>query len=89
MAEQIVIDTGPLVALHRIGRLYILDMLPFNFLCPAEVRRELDEGQAAGHPRIGPSLSSYPPIADAMNAATSFLSCSWSTRRIYIMWPAS
>jgi predicted nucleic acid-binding protein len=54
VSERIVINTGPLVALDRIGCLEILLRLPYEFLCPEEVRRELDEGEAAGHPRIAP-----------------------------------
>jgi len=39
----------------RIGCLEILPELPYEFLCPEEVRRELDEGETAGHPRIVPA----------------------------------
>lgn len=48
MAEPIVIDTGPLITLDRMGALDIPGKLPLDFLCPAEVRRELDEGRRAG-----------------------------------------
>lgn len=47
MAESIVIDTGPLITLDRIGALDIPGKFPLDFLCPAEVRRELDEGRRA------------------------------------------
>lgn len=38
----------------RIGCLEILPELPYEFLCPEQVQQELDEGEAAGHPRIVP-----------------------------------
>ena len=52
MADELVINTGPLTAFDRMGCLDQIGRLPFVFVCPQEVRRELDEGEAAGHPRI-------------------------------------
>ena len=54
MSERIVINTGPLISLARIGCLEILPGLPYEFVCPEQVRRELDEGETAGHPRVVP-----------------------------------
>jgi uncharacterized protein len=54
MRETIVINTGPLVAWHRMGCLSIIGLLPYELQCPTEVRRELDDGAAAGHPSIAP-----------------------------------
>jgi hypothetical protein len=48
MADRIVIDTGPLIALARAGALEIVPKLPLDFVCPGEVRDELDEGEARG-----------------------------------------
>jgi predicted nucleic acid-binding protein len=48
VSERIVINTGPLVSLARIGCLEILSGLPYEFFCPEQVRRELEEGEAAG-----------------------------------------
>lgn len=50
MPERLVIDTGPLITLSRIGCLDIVGRLPFEFLCPDAVRRELAEGEATGYP---------------------------------------
>jgi len=67
MADELVINTGPLIAFDRMGCLDEIGRLPFVFVCPDEVRHELDEGEAAGHPGIAPSwlavqkLSSQPP----------------------------
>lgn len=54
MAERIVINTGPLIALERIDALPIVEQLPYEFLCPAEVRAELDAGVFLGHRAVNP-----------------------------------
>lgn len=52
MAEQIVIDSGPLIILARIEALPMLGMLPLEFVCPFEVSEELDRGASKGHPKV-------------------------------------
>jgi hypothetical protein len=52
VSERIVINTGPLISLDRIGCQEILAELPYEFLCPEQVQQELAEGEKAGHPRI-------------------------------------
>jgi predicted nucleic acid-binding protein len=52
--ERIVINTGPLITLARIECLNVVGRLPYEFLCPEAVRRELDAGEAEGFPRIAP-----------------------------------
>jgi len=54
MAEVLVINTGPLIALERMACLNQVGRLPFEFVCPEQVRQELDEGHAAGYPLIDP-----------------------------------
>jgi len=54
VAERLVINTGPLIAFERIDCLEVIGELPYKILCPQEVRTELDEGEAAGHPRVDP-----------------------------------
>lgn len=54
MAERIVIDTGPLVAFSRAELLDVVGTLPFDFVCPEEVRQELAAGETAGYPRVEP-----------------------------------
>ncbi|MEW6752595.1 MAG: DUF3368 domain-containing protein [Candidatus Latescibacterota bacterium] len=72
MAEVIVVNTGPLIAWHRMDCLEAIGQPPFNFVCPAQVRQELDDGGVAGHPRIGPpwlqvrSLSSPVPSLNVL-----------------------
>jgi hypothetical protein len=41
MAEQVVINTGPLIALSRIEALELVGQLPYQFFCPEEVRAGL------------------------------------------------
>ena len=55
MTERIVIDTGPLITFSRIRFLDIVGQLPYDFICPTEVRTELEDGEALGHPRVAPS----------------------------------
>lgn len=52
MADRIVVNTGPLVALARGGALPVAATLPYEWLCPAEVRDELDAGVGRGHPEV-------------------------------------
>jgi hypothetical protein len=54
MAERIVINTGPLIALARMEAIDVAGQLPYEFLCPSEVRAELEAGAAVGHPRVNP-----------------------------------
>ncbi|MEI8191936.1 MAG: DUF3368 domain-containing protein [candidate division NC10 bacterium] len=62
MAESIVINTGPLITLDRIGALDLPGKLPFAFICPAEVRAEIDAGHRAGHPDIAPEWLRVEPL---------------------------
>jgi predicted nucleic acid-binding protein len=52
MAERIVLDAGPIIALTRAGALDAIGRLPFEFVSPREVGGELDEGIRRGHPVI-------------------------------------
>ncbi len=54
MPELIVTNTGPLIVLQRVQCLDIVGRLPLEFVCPREVRVELDQGEATGHQRLVP-----------------------------------
>ena len=54
MADRIVINTGPIITFARIDVLDRVGGLPYEFICPTEVRAELDEGESAGYPRLAP-----------------------------------
>jgi hypothetical protein len=54
MAERIVVNTGPLLALAQGEALDLAGHLPYLFICPGEVRAELDRGAALGHSEIRP-----------------------------------
>ena len=62
MADRIVIDTGPLIALARIDALDLPGRLPIEFVCPVEVREELDAGERAGYGRVAPGWLSVVPL---------------------------
>jgi predicted nucleic acid-binding protein len=73
MAERIVVDTGPLIALARADALGAVSALPLEFIAPVEVRQELDEGERRGHaPVVAPWLryvQSSTSMADAIARA--------------------
>lgn len=54
MAERIIINTGPLITLAKMDALHVPEQLPFIFLCPEQVREELEAGERAGHSRVRP-----------------------------------
>jgi predicted nucleic acid-binding protein len=63
MAERVVIDTGPLIAFARMGALDVIGQMPFEFICPEEIRKELDYGTAQGHPPIDPFWLKVIPLS--------------------------
>ena len=64
MAERIVINTGPLIALARMDALNIGAQLPYEFLSPLEVKDELDDGASQGYPLISPAWLLVMPLAN-------------------------
>lgn len=74
MAERIVVNTGPLIALARADALDIIGQLAFEFMCPPAVRRELDEGADLGHPAVTASWLAVTPLARPLDpVATTIL----------------
>lgn len=69
VAERIVINTGPLIALAQVDALDLLGKLPCQFICPPEVRAELDAGAAAGHAPIQPAGLHIVPLAQSVSVA--------------------
>jgi predicted nucleic acid-binding protein len=63
MSERIVINTSPLIALNRMGALDIIGKLLCEFLCPDEVKTEIEAGAAQGYPVIAPSWLKVMPLA--------------------------
>ena len=53
-AEQLVVDSGPLIALARMDALGVVGALPLDLICPREVRVELDAGARQGYPKVEP-----------------------------------
>lgn len=54
MAERIVINTGPLIALAKAEALGVAARLPLEFICPPQVHEELAAGVRAGHIGVEP-----------------------------------
>lgn len=55
MAERLVINTGPIIALAHADALSIAQELPYDFLCPTQVRDELMRGIQMGLPVVNPT----------------------------------
>ena len=70
MAERIVINTGPLIALARMGGLDVTGQLPYEFICPSEVRAELDEGASLGYQAIEPAWLTVIPLIASPSAVS-------------------
>jgi len=68
MAERIVINTGPLIALARMDALDVLGQLPYEFICPSEVRDELYEGASLGYQTIAPPWLTVIPLIASPSA---------------------
>ena len=67
MADRIVINTGPVIALIRMEAIDVVGQLPYEFLCPPEVQAELEASAAKGHPVIHPSWLQVQPLQGAGN----------------------
>jgi predicted nucleic acid-binding protein len=52
--EDIVVNTGPLIALGRIGAFEVIARLPLRFVAPRQVAEEIEAGARAGHPVVVP-----------------------------------
>jgi len=68
MAERIVINTGPLIALARMDALDVPGALPYQFICPNQVREELDEGASLGYQAIAPAWLSVISLSASPSA---------------------
>ncbi len=63
MAEQIVINTGPLIALGKMDAFDAVAKLPFEFICPAQVKDEIEAGAARGYAVTVPDWVKVIPLA--------------------------
>ena len=71
MAERIVINTAPSIALSRMDALDVIGQLSLEFICPGEVRDELDEGAAQGYPSIAPSWLAVVPLSTPLSPVSA------------------
>lgn len=63
VAELIIVDAGPLIALAKADALEVAGELPLEFICPQSVRDELDAGLAKGHAEVNPTWLKVLPVA--------------------------
>lgn len=69
--RRVVVNTGPLIALARIGALEIPGRLDLTFMAPEEVRHELEEGVRLGHPPVQAPWLTYVRLAAPLNLMVS------------------
>ena len=67
MADRLVINTGPLIALARAEALEVVAALPIEIIAPLEVQAELEAGVAAGHPSVSAPFVRFLPLSSALN----------------------
>src|SRR5262249_22980101 len=65
MAERIVINTGPLVALGHAGVTSVVARLPYAFLAPTAVRDELERGRASGFEAVDVGWVTFQTLKDS------------------------
>ena len=65
--ETIVINSGPLILLHRIQEMDIPGKMPCRFICPPAVRDELDAGVRFGHTVIAPRWLEVSPLSSPVS----------------------
>jgi predicted nucleic acid-binding protein len=65
--ERLVVNTGPLIALGRVGAFEIIGRLPIAFVIPADVAREIEAGIRAGHPVAVPTWAAVHALGTAIS----------------------
>ena len=68
VAEALVVNAGPLIALARSGALDLVGRLPINYVCPLQVRTELDEGARSGYVDIRVPWLEAVPLATPLDS---------------------
>jgi hypothetical protein len=72
-AERLVVNTGPLIALGRVGAFDIIGQLPVIFIVPKEVADEIEIGARAGYPVAMPAWATVHPLRAAIEPLGSHL----------------
>jgi hypothetical protein len=70
VAESIVVNAGPLIALARAGALDIVGRLLITYVCPMQVRTELDEGARSGYLDIRVPWLEVVPLTTPLDAVS-------------------
>lgn len=61
--EQLVVNTGPLIALGRIDAFEVVGQLPIKFIAPPQVAGEIEAGSRLGHPFTMPGWIDVQPLS--------------------------
>lgn len=64
--EELVVNTGPLIALGRIDAFDFIGQLPIRFTTPRQVSDEIEVGSRLGHPVIVPPWVTVQELAGAV-----------------------
>ncbi len=67
MTERIVINTGPLIAFGKMEAFDVIATLPFEFICPTQVKDEIEAGAARGYAVNAPDWISVIPLATPLS----------------------
>lgn len=63
MNKRIVVNTSPLIAFEKMRAFDLIGKLPFDFVCPPQVRAEIFAGAAKGYSVSFPSWIKIAPLA--------------------------
>lgn len=67
MPNRIVINTSPMIALGKMDAFDIIAQLPFEFLCPQQVKIEIESGAAKGYAVTVPDWVNVLPLATPLS----------------------
>ena len=67
MPNRIVINTSPMIALGKMDVFDIIAQLPFEFLCPQQVKIEIESGAAKGYAVTVPDWITALPLATPLS----------------------
>lgn len=70
MNKRIVVNTSPLIAWEKMRALEIIEKLPFDFICPAQVQAEILNGAAKGYSVNFPSWIKILTLKTPLSALT-------------------
>lgn len=70
MSEIIVLNTGPIIAIGKMGALDVIQTLPIELISPAEVHLEIEAGKSAGYSVDFPSWVQVASLSTPLSRLT-------------------